>query len=164
MTGQELHVLEREYQHLRGGRRVAPWLRAEMEDLGVSAKELSLLIKAWARQDPKNRQALDYRTIQHAMDGTCALETYFSLSGYFGWDFIEEVQTPVVGADPITAREAELDRHQAQVAAIHARLERDRAARSADPDLGRGRAVRPLQGRGVSRAGAAQGSEAVPDG
>lgn len=161
MTGQGQHVLERKSQLLRGGRRVAPRLRADMEALGVSAKELALLIKAWARQDPANREALDFRTIQNAMAGTCALETYFALSGYFGWEFAEEILTPVIGSDPITAREAELERHQAQVAAIHARLERERSARSAASRVGRGRPVLALQVGGVGGAGAAPASESA---
>lgn len=149
--GQGLHVLERKSQLVRGGRRIAPRLRAEMEARGLTAKELSLRICGWARQDTDNRQPLDYRTIQNAMDGSCGLETYFSLSGYFGWDFIEEVHTAVVGVDPLTAREEELARHQAQVAAVHARLTRERAARAnrtAAADVDGGPAVQALQLRG----------------
>lgn len=164
MTGKGMHVLERKSQVLRGGRRVAPRLRAEMDAMGATAKELALLIQAWARKDPANRQSIDYRTIQNAMAGTCALETYFSLSGYFGWDFIEEVQTPVVGADPPTFREAELARNQAQVAAIHARLQRDRAARSSAPDLGGRGALQPLQGGRHGGAIPPQGPARAPDG
>lgn len=164
MTGRGLHVLERKYQLVRGGRRVAPLLSAEMEERGISAKELAQQINMWAALDPANRQPLDYRTIQNATAGSCGLETYFTLSGFFGWDFIEEVQTPVVGADPISAREAALVRHQAQVAAIHARLQRERAARSASAELGRGPALRPLQGRRLSGTGASQGLGSPPDG
>lgn len=148
MTGKGMHVLERKSQVMRGGRRVAPRLRAEMEALGVSAKELAILVRAWARQDAANRQALDYRTIQNAMAGSCGLETYFTLSGYFGWDFIEEVQAPVVGNDPLAAREADLERHLAEAAAIHARLQRERAARSSPSGLGRGPDLLAVQDRG----------------
>jgi hypothetical protein len=154
MTSDRLHVLERKSELVRGGRRVAPRLRAEMDARGLTAKELAMSLSAWAAQDPTNRQPLDYRTIQNAMDGSCALETYFSLSGFLGWDFIEEVQTPVVGADPLTAREIELARHQAQVAAVHARLVRERAARAGQPSspvLVRGGSVPPLQRRGERR-------------
>lgn len=156
--------MERKYQLVRGGRRVAPLLVAEMDERGISAKELAQQINMWAALDPANRQPLDYRTIQNATAGSCGLETYFTLSGFFGWDFIEEVQTPVVGADPISAREAALVRHQAQVAAIHARLQRERAARSASADLRRGPALRSLQGRRGAGTGASQGLVSPPDG
>lgn len=148
MTRGALHVLERKSELVRGGRRVAPLLRTEMGERGLSAKELATEITAWARLDPTNRQPLDYRTIQNAMDGSCALETYFTLAGYFGWNFVEAVQTPVIGADPVSAREAELARHQTQVEAIHARLQRDRASRTAlaaTDGLGRGRALQSVQ-------------------
>lgn len=132
MSLAEQHVLERKSQPVRGARRVAPHLRAEMKARGVTAKELAMQIATWARQDPANRQAIDFRTIQNAADGTaCAFETYLTLGGFLGWDFIEIVQTPVVGADPQTARERELERHLAQAAALHARVERDRAIRTA---------------------------------
>lgn len=154
MTGQGLHVLERKSQLLRGGRRVAPRLIAEMTARGVSAKELAQQLTMWAAQDPQNRQSVDYRTIQNAMSGSCGLETYFALAGFFGWEFAEEILTPVIGADPITAREAELERHKAQVAAIHARLERERSARSAASRVGRKSPVLALQGSRIGGAGA----------
>lgn len=164
MTGKGLHVLERKSQLLRGGRRVAPRLVAEMDARGVTAKELAQQIAMWAAQDSQNRQPLDFRTIQNAMAGSCGLETYFTLSGFFGWDFIEEVQTPVVGADPLSAREAALVRHQAQAAALHARLVRERAARTAASEHGRGGAVRAPQLRSVAGVGPSRGLEAAPDG
>lgn len=131
MAYAELHVLERKSPVVRGGRRVAPALRAEMEARGATAKELADEIKLWARHDPIHRQAVDYRTIQKAMDGQCALETFFTLAGFFGWDFGEQVLTPVIGADPLTAREVELEQRLASAAALHARVERDRALRAA---------------------------------
>lgn len=136
MASTEQHVLEREYQPLRGPARIAPLIRAEMEGRGITAKELAMLIKAWAADDPRNRWAVDYRTIQNAMAGSaCALDTYLALSGYFGWDFTENVQTPIHGADPTTARERELHARLAQAAALHQRIERDRALRTASAPL-----------------------------
>jgi hypothetical protein len=131
MSLAEMHVLERKSQPVRGAARVAPLLRAEMEDHSVSAKELAMQMRAWAAEDPRNRWAPDYRTIQHAMLGSaCALDTYLALAGFFGWDFTESVQSPIHGADPLSAREAEVVRQLTQVAALQARVERDRALRA----------------------------------
>jgi hypothetical protein len=136
MAFTEQHVLERGYQPLRGPARIAPLIRAEMDDRGLTAKELALLMKAWAADDPRNRWALDFRTIQHAMAGTaCALDTYLALSGFFGWDFTENVQTPIHGADPMTARERQLEARLAQASALHERIERERALRTAAAPL-----------------------------
>lgn len=156
MASTERHVLEREYQPLRGPARIAPLIRAEMEDRGVTAKELAMQMKAWASEDPRNRWALDYRTIQHAMAGSaCALDTYLALSGFFGWDFTETVQTPIHGADPMTARERQLEARLAQAAALHERIERERALRTAAaPRLAlveRGAAVQGSRAGGESR-------------
>lgn len=148
MTIEGLHVLERGSQTLRGARRVGAQLKSEMDRRGISAKELALALKGWAAKDPSNRWSVDYRTIQHAMAGTaCALDTYLALSGYFGWDFSETIQTPIHGADPLSAREAEVARQLTQVAALHARVERDRALRGRPP-VGLGwLAPRPAEGR-----------------
>jgi hypothetical protein len=139
MSLAEQHVLERGSQPTRGASRVAAELRAEMEDRRLTAKELALLMRGWAAEDPVHRWALDYRTIQHAMAGTaCALDTYLALAGFFGWDFSEAIQTPIHGADPLSAREAEVVRQLHQAAALQARVERDRALRrAAAPSLGR---------------------------
>jgi len=134
MTYAGLHVLERESQVVRGAARIAPLLRAEMEARGLTAKELSVALRGWAADDPANRWPVDYRTIQHAAAGTaCALDTYLALAGFFGWDFNESILTPIHGADPLTAREAEVVRQLNQAAALQARVERDRALRSAPP-------------------------------
>lgn len=157
MAYAELHVLERGYQPLRGPARVAPLLRAEMEARAVSAKELAYQIKLWAAEDPANRWPVDYRTIQHAAAGTaCALDTYLTLSGFFGWDWVEEVQVPIHGADPLEEREARVARQLAQVAALQARVERDRALRDQAPSglaaMARGSARRSARKAGESRA------------
>lgn len=130
-----------------------------MDDLGVTAKELTLQIKGWASQDPEHRQALDVRTIQNAMDGSCGLETFITLSGFFGWDFIEQILTPAVGADPLSAREAELERYQAEAAAIFARVQRERAARSAPARLADQSHLVALQESRGGRTGAPEAVE-----
>jgi hypothetical protein len=134
MSLAELHVLERGSQPVRGAARVAPILRDEMDARRITAKELAADMRRWASDDARHRWAPDYRTIQHAMAGTaCALDTYLALAGYFGWDFSEAVQTPIHGADPLSAREAEVVRQLNQAAALQARLERDRAVRGRPP-------------------------------
>jgi hypothetical protein len=164
MSLAEQHVLERGSQPARGASRVAAELRAEMEDRRITAKELALLMRGWASEDPAHRWALDYRTIQHAMAGTaCALDTYLALAGFFGWDFSEAIQTPIHGADPLSAREAEVVRQLNTAAALQARVERDRALRrAAAPSLGRlarepaSRRARP---HGAQGTGALQAAE-----
>jgi hypothetical protein len=132
MSLTELHVLERGSQVVRGAGRVALLLRAAMEARGLTAKELDRQLRLWAAADPANRWPVDYRTIQHAMHGTaCALDTYLALSGFFGWDWVETLQTPIHGADPFTAREQELERRLRSAAALHERVERERALRTA---------------------------------
>jgi hypothetical protein len=154
MAYSELHVLERKSQVAYGAQRVASALRAEMEARGLSAKELAYELKLWAAEDPANRWALDYRTIQNAAAGTaCALDTYLPLSGYFGWDWVESIQTPIHGADPLAAREAQLARQLAQVAALQARVERDRTLRS-QASIGLGRTA-----RGSAQGGAREACE-----
>lgn len=164
MAYAERHVLEREYQPMRGPARVARLLRAEMERRHVSAKELAMQLKAWASEDPVNRWSLDYRTIQHAMAGTaCALDTYLVLSGFFGWDFTESVQTPIHGADPLSAREAEVERQLTQVAALQARVERDRAARGRPPSGLGWLARRPSEGGALTHGGLGIVAEQAPE-
>lgn len=50
------------------------------------------------------------------------------LASAYGWDFIEQVMTPAVGADPITAREREIEHEKREIAAREARLRRLRAS------------------------------------
>lgn len=155
MSLMERHVLERGYQPVRGLARVASILRAELDDRRISAKELAVLMRGWAAQDPRNRWAVDFRTIQNAAGGiACALDTYLALAGYFGWDFTENVQTPIHGADPLSAREAEVARQLTQVAALQARVERDRALRGRPPAGLGWLAPRPIE-----RSSWADGSE-----
>lgn len=151
------HVLERGSQPVRGAARVAPLLRREMEERHLSAKELAFEMRAWATQDPANRWAVDYRTIQHAAAGNaCALDTYLALVGFLGWDFAEDVQTPIRGADPLADREAEIEAQRTQIAALQARVERDRQVRAAlaaqGNSLGGRSTPRPARAAGEPRA------------
>lgn len=159
MSLAELHVLERGSQPTRGIPRVSAQLRAEMDARRITAKELAMQMRYWAANDPENRWALDYRTIQHAAAGTaCTLDSYLALAGFFGWDFTEAVETPIHGADPSSAREAELVRQLNSAAALQARIERDRwLRRAAAPSLGR--MARGQASRGA-RADGRQGTRA----
>ena len=100
------------------GERVAQFVEAQMRLTGVQVNELAFRVRADSR---------DLRRLLN--DRSCGSRLEDCLAAYFGWLFVEEVMTPVIGADPITARERELEARRAQAAAIHARLERDRAVR-----------------------------------
>lgn len=97
-------------EHL--GERVSVWLR----DGGYTAGTLVL------------KTGLDKRDAQRVLDGSCGTRAWDRLSATFGWAFVEAIMTPVVGDDPITAREKELTRERVEIAAREARLERLRAA------------------------------------
>ena len=102
------------------GERIACWLERYMAEFGLGVGELAFKVKA------------DKRDIRRLLnDRSCGPRLNDDLEAAFGWDFIEQVAAPVVGADPITARERELERQLAQVAALQARVDRDRAARAA---------------------------------
>jgi hypothetical protein len=96
------------------GLRVARWLKAR------SVKPADLV----------QRAGLDKRSAASVLEGHCGPRAWDALSAAFGWDMIEAVMAPVVGADPIAAREAELEARLAAAAALHARLERERTARA----------------------------------
>lgn len=73
---------------------------------------------------------VDKRDLQRLLrDRSCGSRLEDDLAAYFGWDFTEMVMTPIHGADPTSAREAEIARHLQQAAALSARVARDRAAR-----------------------------------
>jgi type II secretory pathway component PulM len=102
------------------GERIAPWVEAYMRANGLSVGELAFKVKA------------DKRDLQRLIkDRSCGPRLNDALEEALGWEFIEEVATPVVGADPITAREREVEQRLAQAAALHARVERERAVRTA---------------------------------
>lgn len=105
------------------GERIACWVENYMEKQGLTLSELAFRVKA------------DKRDVRRLLvDRSCGPRLNDLLEAAFEWDFIEEVATPVVGADPITARERALEQRLTQAAALHARIERDRASR---PSAGR---------------------------
>ena len=119
------------------GERIAAWVEKYMQSNGLSVGELAFRVNA------------DKRDIRRLItDRSCGPRLNDDLEAAFGWDFIEQVATPVVGADPISAREAELEKHIRQVEALHARIARERAARTFDPAssvVGGGSPVQLLQ-------------------
>jgi len=116
------------------GERIATWVEAHMAAHGLSVGELAFKVRADKR---------DIRRLLH--ERSCGPRLNDDLERVFGWDFIEQVATPVVGADPVTARERDLERRQAEVSAIHARLIRERNARASEGAVSvvRGRRVVP---------------------
>lgn len=133
------------------GERVALWVEKHMQTAGLGLTELAFRVGA------------DKRDLQRLLrERSCGHRLEDRLAAHFRWDFVEQVMTPVIGADPLTAREAELETRMAEAAAIHARLERERAVRAAHGpgDAGRDRAhvfPRALMG---SSAGALNSSPA----
>lgn len=102
------------------GERVAAWVEAQMQATGLSVGELAFA----ARVDKRDlRRLLNERSCGHRLED--------DLAAHFGWAFTEAVMTPVHGADPITARERELAQRLSRAAALHERVERDRAVRAA---------------------------------
>jgi hypothetical protein len=103
------------------GERVAAWVHRYMADNGLSVGELAF------------RAAVDKRDLRRLLNPphNCGWRLEDSLAAFFGWDFTEAVMTPVHGADPTTARERELETRLSQAAALHARIERERALRTA---------------------------------
>jgi type II secretory pathway component PulM len=102
------------------GERIARWLEAYMAEQGLSVGEIAFKLKA------------DKRDVRRLLaERSCGPRLNDDLEAAFGWDFIEAVATPVVGADPITARERAIEQRLAQAAALHERVERERAVRAA---------------------------------
>ena len=115
------------------GERVATWVETYMQSQGLSVGELAF------------RTRVDKRDLRRLLtDRSCGWRLEDALAGLFGWDFIEAVMTPVVGADPLQARERELEQRLAEAAALHARLGREHAARKG---LATRAAVRLVGGR-----------------
>lgn len=137
MMMRPLRVLERRprfmrrYGYLRGGLRIAPLLRDEMAERSLNARQLSEAVQRWARADGESRKALDTRTIQHAMEGSCELDTWLMLGGYFGWDLVEALHTPIIGATPVEALLARRDALLADAHALTVAIDRRRTAETA---------------------------------
>lgn len=101
------------------GERIAAWVEHYMREHGLSVSELAFKVGA------------DKRDVRRLLsDRSCGPRLNDDLEAAFGWDFIEQVATPVVGADPLTAREREVEQRLAQAAALHARIEREREVRA----------------------------------
>jgi len=124
------HYLGSDAGLLHLGERVAAWLRHQR----LTAKEVAVAA------------ALDVRTARTVLEGSCGVRALDALAKVYGWEFIEAVMTPAVGADPLTARERDLARRQAEAAALHARIERERAVRAGTLVSEDHRAVRSLDG------------------
>jgi hypothetical protein len=123
VPGKLSQVMERECQPLRPQDVVRDALRASMEAHGLTAKELSREIRE------QTGQVLDYRTIQNAAGpGSCSLETYFVLCGFFGWDFTDQTMTPAIGASRIASLEREIAHEKAVIRSREAQLARLRSA------------------------------------
>jgi hypothetical protein len=96
-----------------------------MEDGGLTAKELARQIQE------ETGHKIDYRTIQNAALGVCSLDTYLILVAHFGWDFSDQITTPVIGASRIASLEKDIAHDRARIAGREAQLERLKAARRA---------------------------------
>ena len=103
------------------GERVAAWVERYIADRGLGIGELAF------------QANVDKRDLRRLLNPphNCGWRLEDSLAAFFGWDFTEAVMTPVHGADPTTARERELETRLSQAAALHARIERERALRTA---------------------------------
>lgn len=116
------------------GERVCAWLRERR----LTAKEVALAAR------------LDVRTARGLFEGSCGVRAFDSLATTYGWSMIEAVMTPAVGVSPLDAKEAELAQRIHESAALHARVERERAV-SAALDDARGPALRVVAGEVVVR-------------
>jgi type II secretory pathway component PulM len=120
MKAQLVGITDKSDRFPQRGERIARWLETYMDARGLSVAEIAFRVKA------------DKRDIRRLLnERSCGPRLNDDLEAAFGWDFIEHVATPVVGADPLTAREREVEQRLAEAAAIQARLERDRASRAA---------------------------------
>ena len=98
-------------------------VRDALRDLGLTPKQIAQMAD------------LDLRTVQHAFNGSCALDTYDALCGALGWDFEEQVMAPRMGGDRLTSLEKDYERQRAQMAALDRRIETERALRSSRGSL-----------------------------
>ena len=123
------------------GERVAAWVEDHMRLTGSGVGEVAFRIRA------------DKRDVRRLLaDRSCGPRLEDALAAYFGWPFIESVFTPVVGSDPLTALERELEARLAQAAAVHERLEKERGLRTPASAVDRNKAgeaaVRSASARG----------------
>lgn len=120
MTGMALGIMNGKVTLPARGERVALFVALQLKNRGLTVSELAFAAN------------VDKRDLQRLLrDKSCGWRLEDDLAAYFGWDFTEAVMTPVHGADPTTAREKELEQRLAEAAALHERVERDRALRTA---------------------------------
>lgn len=128
-----VHRMERRTQVVSLRSRAAAHLRQEMDGRGLTAKELSRLIR------DTTPFRLDYRTIQNAMLGSMTLDTFEALVGVFGWDWADRTIEPVIGASRLAALEHEYEQQRASMAALDREIAAHRAARLARSSVDGGR-------------------------
>ena len=120
MTGLAMGIIRQKVTLPTRGERVAMWVAAKLKGSGMTVGELAF------------QANVDKRDLQRLLrDHSCGWRLEDDLAAFYGWDFTEAVMTPVHGADPTTARERELEQRLAQAAALHERIERERAVRTA---------------------------------
>jgi hypothetical protein len=127
------------------GSRVAKWLEAH----GYKASAVAI------------QTGLDKRDAQRVVEGSCGPRAFDRLAQAFGWPFLEAVMAPVVGADPLTALENEIERERNEIAARESRLARLRSARSARGAVVDGGLRLVLEEDGSFRASARIGDRGV---
>lgn len=120
MSGAVVGIMDRKVTFPARGERVAAWIEDRLRKTGLTVGELAF----GANVDKRDLQRL-------LRDRSCGWRLEDDLAAFFGWDFTEAVMTPVHGADPVTARERAIEQRLAQAAALHARVERERAVRTA---------------------------------
>lgn len=135
------------------GERVALFVGAQLKSRGMSVSELAFAA------------GVDKRDLQRLLrDKSCGWRLEDDLAAFFGWDFTEAVMTPVHGADPTTAREIELEQRLAEAAALHERVQRDRALRTASAPRLALVAGTPAVPSAPTRGGSRVGPETTPEG
>lgn len=108
------------------GERIARWVQDYMARQRVAVAELAFRINV-------DRRDLT-RLIRERSIGPRLND---ALEEAFGCEFIDAVAAPVVGGDRITVLEREIASEKARIAALDARLEREKTARRAlDASLG----------------------------
>ena len=129
MTSQDTLAL---FQSGRFADLVALELRALCDAEGLTAKKLAAMVEI------RTGIRLDVRTVQNALAGSCALETFGVFWRAFKWDFSARIGTNLIGLDEVSDRERDLQHERAEIAAREARLDRLRAARRAGMAAPRG--------------------------
>lgn len=145
MQGLAVGITNRKVTVPGRGERVATWVEDYLAQTGRTLSELAFQAKA------------DKRDLQRLIrDRSCGHRLEDQLAETFGWSFVDAVMAPAVGGDRLSMLEKEFEKRQAEAAAIHARIERERAVfTSLDADrrpplraVGRATAVQGVPGNG----------------